>query len=298
MPGRAGSQPVPGPFGVGHIPSPPVIENAARGPARRLKLAGATLGGGADTANVNALLSLTEPCATAPTAATAFGTLSAPCLPATPNAAIAVPLRDSRSEKIGGTGARSAMKHAASRELYAYWEERRGKRPAPERADIEPGAIRSVLSDAFILGLDNAGDYPIRLAGTRVCALFGREIKAQSFLDLWASPCRSVVADLLAILADEYVGTVAGVTAQSAAGEAIDLELLFLPLGTRRPSTARAIGVLAPLAIPAWLGATPIGPLTLGGRRHIGPASERRLLPRFMTPRAWRGLRVYQGGQA
>ena len=34
------------------------------------------------------------------------------------------------------------MKHAASRELYAYWEERRGQRLAPERTDIEPGAIR------------------------------------------------------------------------------------------------------------------------------------------------------------
>ena len=48
------------------------------------------------------------------------------------------------------------MKHAASRELYAYWQERRGKRPAPERTEIEPGAIRQVLSDAFILALDGA----------------------------------------------------------------------------------------------------------------------------------------------
>ena len=28
------------------------------------------------------------------------------------------------------------MKHAASQELYAYWEKRRGTRPAPERAEI------------------------------------------------------------------------------------------------------------------------------------------------------------------
>jgi len=48
------------------------------------------------------------------------------------------------------------MKHAASRELYAYWEERRGQRPAPERTDIEPGAIRQALSDTFILELDAA----------------------------------------------------------------------------------------------------------------------------------------------
>ena len=48
------------------------------------------------------------------------------------------------------------MKHAASRELYAYWEELRGQRPAPERAEIEPGAIRHVLSEAFILALDDS----------------------------------------------------------------------------------------------------------------------------------------------
>ena len=85
------------------------------------------------------------------------------------------------------------MKHAASRELYAYWEERRGTRPAPERAEIEPGAIRGVLSDAFILALDGSAGHPVRLAGTRVCALFGRELKGESFLDLWgaAKPARS-----------------------------------------------------------------------------------------------------------
>jgi len=190
------------------------------------------------------------------------------------------------------------MKHAASRELYAYWEELRGSRPAPERAEIEPGAIRGALSDAFILSIDPAAGYPIRLAGTRVCALFGREIKGEAFLDLWSATSRPIVGSLIAILADEYVGTLAGVTAQSSAGEPIDLEILFLPLGTRRPSRARAIGVLAPLASPQWLGTCPIGPLTLGGRRHLGATIERRLLPPFMAARGWRGLRIYQGGRS
>ena len=94
------------------------------------------------------------------------------------------------------------MKHAASRELYAYWEEKRGTRPAPERAEIEPGAIRGVLSDAFILALDRNSGHPVRLAGTRVCALFGREIKGESFLDLWAPSSRPIVDGLVAILSD------------------------------------------------------------------------------------------------
>jgi hypothetical protein len=189
------------------------------------------------------------------------------------------------------------MKHAASRELYAYWEERRGTRPAPERAEIEPGAIRGVLSDAFILALDRSSGHPVRLAGTRVCALFGRELKGEAFLNLWGAESKSIVGGLLGILADECTGTVAGVTAQNASGEPIDLELLLLPLGTRRPTFARAIGVLAPLKIPTWLGASSVSVLTLGGRRHVGAALEKRLLPRFMAPRGRRGLVVYEGGR-
>ena len=135
---------------------------------------------------------------------------------------------------------------------------------APERADIEPGAIRQVLSDAFILALDGGAGHPFRLAGTRVCALFGRELKGEPFIGLWAAASQPTISDLLAILDDERVGTVAGVTAQSADGEPIDLELLLLPLSASRPSLARTIGILAPLKIPQWLGSSPIGALTLG----------------------------------
>lgn len=189
------------------------------------------------------------------------------------------------------------MKHAATRELFSYWDERRGKRPAPERADIEPGAIRRVLGDAFILAIDRAAGHPLRLAGTRVCALFNREIKGQSFLDLWDPASRPIMADLLAVLANESVGTVAGVTARNGAGEPLDLELLLLPLGARRPRLARAIGILAPLQVPAWLGVSPVGALTLGSRRHVGSGIERRLLPRFLAARGRPALTVYDGGR-
>lgn len=189
------------------------------------------------------------------------------------------------------------MKHAASRELYAYWEERRGSRPAPERTDIEPSAIRRALSDAFILALDNAAGHPFRLAGTRVCALLGRELKGEPFIGLWAAASQPVVADLLAILEQERVGTVAGVTATAAGGdEAVELELLLLPLAAPRPSLARIIGVLAPMKVPLWLGEHAVGPLTLGPRRHIGASIQTRILPRFMTARR-RHLVVYEGGR-
>jgi hypothetical protein len=191
------------------------------------------------------------------------------------------------------------MKHPSSRNLYAYWDAQRGKRPAPERADIEPGPIRQLLGDSFILGLDAREGYPFRLAGTRVCALFGREMKDDAFMPLWSPDSRPAIAGLLDVLAEESVGVVAGVTAQNVAGAAIELELLLLPLGTRRPERARAIGVLVPLRVPEWLGTSPLSALILGSRRHVGPGAEQPAAPRFLAipGRARRGLVVYDGGR-
>ena len=90
----------------------------------------------------------------------------------------------------------------------------------------------------------------------------------------------------MAILSDECTGTVAGVTAQNDDGETIDLELLLLPLGIRRPELRprdRHTGAARKFR-PGWA-SSPIGALTLGGRRHVGAALEKRLLPRFMAPR-------------
>lgn len=188
------------------------------------------------------------------------------------------------------------MKHAASRALYAYWENRRGQRSAPERGDIEPGAIRQALSDAFIVALDRGAGHPFRLAGTRVCALLGHELKGEPFIGLWAAASQPAISGLLAMLDDECVGTVAAVTARNGDGEPVDLELVLLPLAASRPSLARAIGILAPLHVPLWLGAKPVGALALGNRRHVGAALETRLLPRFMASRR-RQFVVYEGGR-
>jgi len=186
------------------------------------------------------------------------------------------------------------MRHAASQELYAYWQGRRGNRPAPERAEIEPGPIRQVLSDVFILALDRSAAHPFRLAGTRVCALFGRELKGEPFLELWDGTSRPIVADLLAIADDEQVGTIAGITGHAANGDSVELELLLLPLAATRPNLARTIGVLVPFKTPAWLGAYPLGALTIGPHRHLGASIETRLLPRLIRPRQ-RRLTVVQG---
>jgi hypothetical protein len=193
------------------------------------------------------------------------------------------------------------MKHRSNRDLFAYWNERRRERQAPDRADIEPSAIRQVLGDTFVLEVDGLAHYRFRLAGTRLCALFSRELKAESFVKLWEPSGQPAIRELLTAAVEEQVGIVAQVSSATADDRllAINLELLLLPLAYQVRAEARILGAMAPISVPYWLGAKPIGPLALGMFRHVGPAVDRPMLPRLRaaTGRLRHGLTVYDGGR-
>src|SRR5258707_14572384 len=89
-----------------------------------------------------------------------------------------------------------------------------------------------------------------RLAGTRVCALFCREIKGEEFPALWQESSRKPVEDLLAVVNDEEIGAVAGVTRRAADGTTGDLEFLILPLAHVRHARVPALRVLTPFVAP------------------------------------------------
>ncbi len=209
---------------------------------------------------------------------------------------------DMRSRALRKNKTGKAMKHASTREVFDYWNERRGKRIAPQRGDIEPGAIRHVLADTFILAHDPPGGHRFRLAGTRLCALCCRELKGEAFIDLWAEADQAAIRDHVAIVANEAVGMVAGVRGRNVDDSLIDLELLLLPLVHRDRSQARLLGVLAPLTRPYWFGTRPLADLSCGTLRHLGRAVETvaapRLVPASAGIRLRNGLVVYEGGRS
>jgi len=173
------------------------------------------------------------------------------------------------------------MKHATTREVFAYWDNCRGDRLAPERSDIEPGAIRNVLSDTFILTFDRKAGHPFRLAGTRLCAVMGCELKGEPFADLWSEESRKQIDDLLNTIAEEITGLVASVTGETEDGQTLDLELLLLPLGHRGRMPARILGSLSPLRPPYWAGIKPVLELKLRQHRHLGPNVDAAEAPHF-----------------
>ena len=133
------------------------------------------------------------------------------------------------------------MQLAASQELYAYWTKLRGARRAPERNEIDPGAIRGVLADTFILEADPALGYPMRIAGSRTSSFFLRELRGAPFLDLWRGADCPEVLDILASVADDASPMLAGVSARPHGMPAVEFELLLLPLRTTATRTRASL---------------------------------------------------------
>ncbi len=153
-----------------------------------------------------------------------------------------------------------------------------------------------------MLAADFVDELRFRLAGTRVCALFAREIKGELFNALWSEPSRQAVEELLTALVGDNAGAVAGLSGRTEQGEQVELELLLLPLAPQGGHTrVRALGVLAPTVPPYWLGERPVTDLTLGTLRHVGPALDsagaRRLAPAAAGHRVRHGFTVYSGGR-
>lgn len=188
------------------------------------------------------------------------------------------------------------MRQPASRDLFAYWNDLRGDRQAPERGEIDPRAIHTILPHLFLLGQDAAGRYPFRLAGMAVCALFGRELRDTPFVALWPDNAKPAVAALLRGIVEDNIGAVETVTGRNEAGQILELELLLLPLAGRSDECARIIGALsAPLA-PYWIGIRPLVTLQPGHPRFVGPAVDRaaqRLIAGHRNPLQGPGFVVY-----
>lgn len=196
------------------------------------------------------------------------------------------------------------MRQPATQQLYDYWNVLRRARLAPERAEIDPAAIRSILAETFIVDADGAPPFRLRLAGARFGALFAGELKGASFLSLWGEDAPNIGAVLWTVM-DGACPVVAGLKAAPPGRPLEDFEMVFLPLRHYGKTHARILGAVSGAAHPPWLGLLPVDRLRLHSLRVMSPEAERASLP-LMTPRgtepgrpAARGhLTVYEGGRS
>jgi hypothetical protein len=183
------------------------------------------------------------------------------------------------------------MKHPSSREFFAYWDEKRAGARAPDRSEIEPDAVRDLLGDIFVLSYDATSGYPFRVAGTRVCALLGCDLKDRSFSALFTPDTRREIEDIIAVVSEEMLAAVAGITAASEDGSPAHLELLLLPFNARAHAPVSLTGLLAPFENNHTL----LRDFKLTSYRYLDQPPQK-LVPRALRKLAIaRGFMVYEG---
>jgi hypothetical protein len=138
--------------------------------------------------------------------------------------------------------------------LYAYWNGLRAGRIAPSRLEIDPSRIGAILPEIFLIERVDAATYTYRLAGTRLCEIFGRELRGTNLLDGWPAADRTALARDLTLTCAQGAATLFVMEGSASNARRVQLETLLLPLMHAGNAIERVIGAASAIASPHWLG--------------------------------------------
>jgi hypothetical protein len=171
------------------------------------------------------------------------------------------------------------MHQTTSRQLYEYWNGTRNGRVAPHRLEIEPAEIAALLPETFIAECDGLFTYRFRLAGTKICEQFGRELRGSDVLTLWEIEDRNALAALLRLISGH--GAVGHVLfhAHAEDGRQAKFELVVMPLAHNDEAITRFLGAITAIDPPFWLGSTPLVRRRLTELHLLWPDGRPRLTP-------------------
>jgi len=135
-----------------------------------------------------------------------------------------------------------ALTQPGTKLVFDYWNALRNGRRLPRRSEVDPAALRALLPNVFILQRYDSEHVVFRVAGTALCAAFGRELRDHNFVTLWSRNCQPVIRDLLLQLAEK--AQVATVRADGATLDkrTLSTETVLLPLADDWGAQTRILG--------------------------------------------------------
>lgn len=146
------------------------------------------------------------------------------------------------------------MKQRTLQILYAYWDGLRAGRIAPLRLEIDPSRIGAILPEIFLLERVDAATYCFRLAGTRLCEIFGSELRGTNLLDGWPAADRTKLAGALGLTCEHGAATHLVMEGIAGTSRRVELEALMLPLIHSGNAIERVLGAVSAVSSPHWLG--------------------------------------------
>lgn len=115
-------------------------------------------------------------------------------------------------------------------DLYLYWTAKRGDRPYPLRAAIDPADMRHLLPHLVLVQAVGRGQFRYRLVGTRVVSDFGREVTG-SLVGSHLSTRGGSMRTLYAPVCDDHQPRFVTGTYRAVSGAVHAVSRLLLPLG-------------------------------------------------------------------
>lgn len=145
------------------------------------------------------------------------------------------------------------MKHKNSHLLVGYWSRLRKGREVPDQTDIDPRAIKRLLSYTFILDFEDPARPVYRLAGTALCERFGFELKGTGFLSHWESQSGPSLVSLLRQAMKTRQPVCLSSIGATADNGMVELETVLTPVSMNGGEPSRFFGMVQMLSDPAPL---------------------------------------------
>jgi hypothetical protein len=161
------------------------------------------------------------------------------------------------------------MKHRNSHLLIGYWSRTRRGRNVPDQADIDPRAIKRMLSHVFILEARDTAHPVYRLAGTSVCDGFGQELRGADFLSVWEARARDTLVLLLRQSLVANLPVCLSSIGETARCAMIEMETVLAPLTFGSGAPQRFLGITQFLGDSSQLGGASIALQRLMGSKMI-----------------------------
>lgn len=134
------------------------------------------------------------------------------------------------------------MNTDALAKLRAYWEDLRGERIAPYRAELDPRRFEDVLEHMFILEQLGPDQIRVRLGGLALCEMMGMEVRGMPPESMIDAPHRAAFRSHVKSVLSAPAVVELDLMAADAQGHPMRGQMLMLPLRSDFGEVTRILG--------------------------------------------------------
>jgi hypothetical protein len=184
--------------------------------------------------------------------------------------------------------------HPGSRHLFSHWEALRSERACPTREEFEFSAIKHQLPDMIVIDRDFLrNSFKYRLAGSRPCALFNRNLTGTDVMAGWDKFEADVIARHLNTVLNRKQPAIIRMRLTTDRGQVVAAEMIALPVYMRGSNRMQIIGGLFPFRAAQSLGHSAVVKQELMSARVIWTEHETESVDTQIPPAAAKSMRNF-----